>query len=205
MLFHPNGESTSAGKDGQEPLNSDSDRKIPDSQNTGSANGENAKNELPFVYKTPGIFVSDYDYKVVNDIFDRQTGETIPEKDSKKISSDKKEEDAEWEHCFALLKTAPSWDQIKKIVVAIISFVRDIVSFFRDPDRLKKLQEDQNRIAVSIKGKRKNGDYQIVNCIYDRAKEELVAPEEDAVLITGKQLDAETKKAFGNKDMIVLQ
>ena len=202
MHFHKNGESTSARKDGQEPLNSDSDWKIPDSQNTGSANGENAKNEIPFVYKTPGIFVSDY--KVVNDIYDKQTDETIPENDCGENSPDQ-EDDAEWKHFFASLETAPLWERIKKIKVAIVSFVSNIVSFFRDRNRLKKLQEDQNRIAVSIKGKRKNGDYQIVNCIYDRAKVELVDPEEDAVLITGKQLDAETKKAFGNKDMIVLQ
>ena len=100
---------------------------------------------------------------------------------------------------------AKVWEWIKKIVVAIISFIDNIVSFFRDRNRLRKLQEDQNRIGVAIKGKRKNGDYQIVNCIYDKAEEKLVDPEEDAVLITSKQLDAETKKNFGSKDMIVLQ
>lgn len=108
---------------------------------------------------------------------------------------------------FELIKSllAKVWEWIKKIVVAIISFIDNIVSFFRDRNRLRKLQEDQNRIAVSIKEKRENGDYQIVNCIYDKAEKKLVDPEEDAVLITSKQLDAETQRNFGSKDMLVLQ
>lgn len=202
MHFHKNGESTNAGMEGQKPLITDSDLNILDTQNAGSANGENAKNELPFVI-TMGIPNSDY--KVVDSIiYNKQTGETIPENDCGKNSPDK-EDDAEWKHFFALLETAPCWEWIKKIVVAIISFVDNIVSFFRDHNRLRKLQENQNRIAVSIKGKQKNGDYQILNCLFDKAEKKLVEPEEDAVLITGQQLDAETKRAFGSKDMIVLQ
>ncbi|MBQ9337839.1 MAG: hypothetical protein IJS14_11160 [Lentisphaeria bacterium] len=100
---------------------------------------------------------------------------------------------------------AKVWELIKKIVVAIISFVRNIVSFFKDRNRLQKLQEDQNRIAVAIKEKLENGEYQLVNCLFDKQKSELVDPEEDAVVITSGQLDAETLSNFGSKDMIVLQ
>ena len=100
---------------------------------------------------------------------------------------------------------AKVWEWIKKIVVAIISFVSNIISFFRNRSRLRKLQEDQNRIAVAIKEKLENGDYQVVNCLYDKADENLVTPEEDAQVITSAQLDAETQRNFGSKDMIVLQ
>lgn len=108
---------------------------------------------------------------------------------------------------FELIKSllAKVWEWIKKIVVAIISFVSNIVSFFRDRNRLKKLQEDQNRIAVAIKEKLDNGDYQVVNCLYDKQETELVTPEEDAMVITSRQLDAEIQRNFGNKDMLVLQ
>lgn len=100
---------------------------------------------------------------------------------------------------------AEVWEWIKKIVVAIISFARNIISFFRDRNRLRKLQEDQNRIAVSIKEKLENGDYQVVNCLYDKEESKLVTPEEDAEVITSEKLDADTKRNFSGKDMIVLQ
>ena len=108
---------------------------------------------------------------------------------------------------FELIKSllASVWEWIKKIVVAIISFARNIISFFRDRNRLRKLQEDQNRIAVAIKEKLENGEYQVVNCLFDKQKSELVDPEEDAVVITSGQLDAETLSNFGSKDMIILQ
>ena len=108
---------------------------------------------------------------------------------------------------FELIKSllAEVWEWIKKFVVKIISFFSNIVSFFRDRNRLKKLQEDQNRIAVAIKEKLENGDYQVVNCLYDKEETKLVDPEEDTEVITSGQLDAETKKAFGRKNMLVLQ
>ncbi len=108
---------------------------------------------------------------------------------------------------FELIKSllAPVWEWIKKIIVVIISFFDNIRSFFRDRNRLRKLQESQNRIAVAIKEKLDNGDYQVVNCLYDKADEKLVDPEEDAEVITAEKLDAETKKCFGRKNMVVLQ
>ena len=106
---------------------------------------------------------------------------------------------------FELIKSllAEVWDWIKKTVLAIISFVDNIVSFFRDRNRLRKLQQNQNRIAVAIKEKLKNGDYQVVNCLYDQQETKLVDPEEDAQVFTSEELDAETKRAFGDKNMLV--
>ena len=100
---------------------------------------------------------------------------------------------------------AKVWEWIKKIVVRIVSFVTHIVSFFRDPSRLRKLREDQNRIAVAIKERLDNGDYQVVNCLYDKEENSLVDPDEDAQVTTSKDLDRETRNAFRDKDMLVVQ
>lgn len=96
------------------------------------------------------------------------------------------------------------WDGIKKIILKIVDFAKNIVSFFKDPQRLKKLQEDKNRIAISIKENLENGQYNLVNCLYDKTTEEIVDMETDALGMNAENLDEETKQKFGNKDMIVL-
>ena len=96
------------------------------------------------------------------------------------------------------------WDAIKKFFLKIVSFIKNIVSFFKDPNRIKKLQEDQSRIAISIKEKLDNGDYNIVNCLFDKQEEKLVTPETDCEVITTEELDKETITNFGNKNMIIL-
>lgn len=108
---------------------------------------------------------------------------------------------------FELIKSLLNdvWEFLKKIFVKIVSFFQNICSFFRDPNRLRKLQADQNRIAVAIKEKLDNGDYQVVNCLYDKQDCTLVTPEADAEVITSEELDAETERYFGRKDMVVLQ
>lgn len=96
------------------------------------------------------------------------------------------------------------WDGIKKIILKIVDFAKNIVSFFKDPQRLKKLQEDKNRIAISIKENLENGQYNLVNCLYDKTTEEIVDMETDALGMNAENLDEETKQHFGDKDMIVL-
>ena len=96
------------------------------------------------------------------------------------------------------------WDGIKKIILKIVDFAKNIVSFFKDPQRLKKLQEDKNRIAISIKENLENGQYNLVNCLYDKTTEEIVDMETDALGMDAESLDEETKQHFGDKDMIVL-
>ncbi len=97
-----------------------------------------------------------------------------------------------------------AWEFIKKIFLKIVNFVTNIVSFFKDPQRLKKLQEDKNRIAISIKENLDNGKFNVVNCLYDKTTEEIVDMETDALGIDAESLDEETKQHFGDKDMIVL-
>lgn len=97
-----------------------------------------------------------------------------------------------------------AWEFIKKIFLKIVNFVTNIVSFFKDPQRLKKLQEDKNRIAISIKENLDNGKFNVINCLYDKTTEEIIDMETDALGINAESLDEETKQHFGDKDMIVL-
>jgi len=97
------------------------------------------------------------------------------------------------------------WQLIKKVFLKLINFIANIVSFFKDPSRLQKLQEEKDRIAVSIKENLANGNYQVINCLFDQATDQLVTPETDAEVISAEELDSETVENFGNKDMIVLK
>jgi len=108
-----------------------------------------------------------------------------------------------FEIIFEALKAV--WDFIKKIFVKILNFFKNIISWFRDPDRLKKLQEDSNVIAVSIKEKLDNGNYAVINCLFDQENNELVDYTEDAEIIESEQLDKDSIRNFGDKDMIVLR
>ena len=95
-----------------------------------------------------------------------------------------------------------AWEFVKKIILKIVDFAKNIVSFFRNPERLNKLKEDRDLIAVSIKENLENGQYKVVNCLYDKVLDDIV--ETDAVGIGAEKLDKETKQKFGNKDMIIL-
>lgn len=97
------------------------------------------------------------------------------------------------------------WEFIKKIFLKVVNFIKNIVLFFKDPERLKKLQEKENLIAVSIKEKLDSGNFKIVNCLYDKETEEVIDMEMDAIGIEAESLDEETKQKFGDKDMIVLE
>lgn len=97
------------------------------------------------------------------------------------------------------------WEFIKKIIVGILKFFGHIVSFFKDPQRLKKIKEDENIIAVTVKDNLDNGNYNIVNCLFDKDTETIVDYEENSLGITADELDEETQNNFAGKDMIILQ
>ena len=97
------------------------------------------------------------------------------------------------------------WDGIKKIFLKIVDFAKNIVSFFNDPQRLKKLQEEKNTIAVTIKENLNNENYHVVNCLYNVETDEIVDMETDALGMDAESLDEETKQKFGDKDMLILQ
>ena len=97
------------------------------------------------------------------------------------------------------------WAFLKRIFVKICSFVSNILSFFRDKERLRKLQETRDRIAVSIREKLVSGEYNVVNCLFDTSTNEVVDAQTDAEVIEAEDLDAETMGNFGDKDMIVIR
>ncbi len=57
-------------------------------------------------------------------------------------------------------------------------------------------------MAVAIKERLENGDYGIVKCLYNKQTEGV---EDMAKGIESEQVDAETQRHFGNKEMIVLE
>lgn len=91
--------------------------------------------------------------------------------------------------------------------VDILIFVDHIVAWFEDKKRLEELQKDMNVVAISIKEKKENGKYQVINCLFNKAEGKIVRweKEEDIAIIVAKELDAQTIEAFKDKDMIILE
>lgn len=96
-------------------------------------------------------------------------------------------------------------DLIKWIWLRIVKFFENIRDFFNKRERLAKLRKNRKLIALSIKQNLANGNYRVVNCLYDEEKDDLSEPEEDTQVITTEELDKETEKQFGNYDMIILK
>lgn len=107
-----------------------------------------------------------------------------------------------YEFIVSLLKGV--WNLIRRIWVGIVAFTRHIVMFFRNPKILNELSQNRDAIAVSIKQQLETGDYEVVNCLFDRETNNLINPESDAEIISADDLDYATESKFGNKDMIVL-
>lgn len=93
------------------------------------------------------------------------------------------------------------WDFIEKIVVRIVNFFRNILSWFQTPKRFEIIRKNIDILPVVIKQKLESGDFQVVNCLYDQVKDEI----EDAQVITAEKLDEETLEKFKDKNMIILR
>ena len=103
-------------------------------------------------------------------------------------------------HFIELLRSI--WDRIKKFFVKVLNFAKNIVGFFKNPKIFNKLVNNNNLLAVSIKENLDNGNFRVVNCLYDEIIDDII--EVDTIGIGAESLDKETKQKFGNKDMIVL-
>lgn len=99
---------------------------------------------------------------------------------------------------------ATIWGVVKHIFVLVCNFFKNIVGFFKTPSRLNQLKQNKKLIATSIKQNLENGDYGVVNCLFDTESEKVVDMEESGA-IEAEDLDSETRKAFRNKPMIILQ
>lgn len=100
------------------------------------------------------------------------------------------------------------WEALKQLgkwlKEKILNFARNIRDFFLERRRMKLLQERAEVIGVSIKENLDNGNFAIVNCLYKTDTEEVFDMEE-AQDVEAEQLDDETIRNFGDKEMIVLQ
>lgn len=110
-----------------------------------------------------------------------------------------------------LLKRA--WRFLKKIFVAIVSFVKNIISFFQEKFRqLFRNKYSVKGISLKIKEKLDSGNYNtidlrseefIVNTFYDENTGEII--DNQTEVINFRDLDQQTKSAFADKEMIVLE
>lgn len=95
---------------------------------------------------------------------------------------------------------------IVKIWRRVVSFVQNIVGFFKDPHRLELLKRDKNLIATTIRQKLDTGDYKVVSCLFDKETNSVIATEEgDIQEVESEFLDEQTRREFGNKDLLVLK
>lgn len=95
------------------------------------------------------------------------------------------------------------WNFIKRIFLKICNFVKNIVSFFKSKKSI--LKNNPDIIATSIKENLADGNYHVVNCLYDTKTSQVVDYEEEAMGIETESLDNETQRAFAGKDMVIIQ
>lgn len=107
------------------------------------------------------------------------------------------------------------WEKLKKIWVAIVSFIRNIANWFKSKyNEIIRKRPNAEPISMKIKKQLESGDYNsldlglkkdyaIVNTFYDADTEEIL--EEYTEVIESDKLDDDTISAFGNKDMLVLK
>lgn len=97
------------------------------------------------------------------------------------------------------------WEALKRfgkwLATKILSFAKNIRDFFLH--RRELLRKRKELLAISIKERLENGNIGVVNCLYDTNTEDIYNME--AQDIEAEQLDNETIRNFGGKEMIVLQ
>lgn len=96
------------------------------------------------------------------------------------------------------------WKFIKHIFHKVLQFFAHIVSFFKELNRLRKLQQNKDIIAAVVKDNLDSGNFNTTSCLFNKATGEVVDMEEDAQGIEAEELDADTQRNFGDKAMIVL-
>ena len=108
-----------------------------------------------------------------------------------------------------------AWDFIKKIAVAILNFLANLVNWFKARNnRVKQKHPNIKAVSVKLKSLMDQGQYNeisiglddnkdyIANTFYDESTGEII--EEETEIIKTENLDEATKSRFGNKEMIVL-
>lgn len=106
------------------------------------------------------------------------------------------------------------WAKLKKIFVDIVNFIKNIGDWFRAKFlKVKKKHTNAKSISMMIEKDLESGNYNtidlglekgyaVVNTFYDEDTKEIIV--EETEIIQSDRLDAETIKAFGDKNMLVL-
>lgn len=108
---------------------------------------------------------------------------------------------------------ATIWDSLKKVFKAIVNFVNDIANWFKEKwKRVIKKHPNAKPIALRIQKDLENGNFNtvdlglekdvIVKTFYNETTGEII--EEETEVNPFNKVDEETKKKFGDKDLIVL-
>lgn len=106
------------------------------------------------------------------------------------------------------------WKSLKKIFVKIVSFVNNVISFFKAKyNSIIKKHPNAQAISLKIKANIESGeyntvkisDYQVVNTFYDQDTGEIITENESTEVISYESLDYETKQRFGDRDMIIIE
>ena len=79
----------------------------------------------------------------------------------------------------------------------------EVIAYFKDAERLAVLKADTSKIAVAVK-QDTGAVRQVVLCLYDKTKEELVMEPPCYRIYEVKNVAKDLENAFGNKDMLVL-
>lgn len=108
------------------------------------------------------------------------------------------------------------WDKLVKIFIAIVNFFKHIIDWFKVKYReVFKKHPNVSAIGLKIKENIRTGNYNTYNAGLKEEREHIVKTFFDhdtgeiltdaTEVICFEKLDAETKKQFGNKEMLVLE
>lgn len=97
------------------------------------------------------------------------------------------------------------WECIEWIFLPVIRFVENIVSFFTEDGRLEEIQRNKDLLAVAIKRDLENGNYNVVNCLFNERTGKVVDYEENALAIESPEMDATARRHFRDKDLLILE
>ena len=93
----------------------------------------------------------------------------------------------------------------KIVFKAILKFTENVVSFFKSPKRLAILKANKKLLPIVLKQKLKNGDYNVIEGIFDEEKDDLVDIEKETQGFECECLDSELNGYFGDKDLVILR
>lgn len=91
--------------------------------------------------------------------------------------------------------------EIETKVVDILT-LKDVISFFKQPDVLERIKASQDLIAVAMKENVKNGGVKVILCAFNKREDKVEFP---LLQYKTNSLDVELISVFGEKDMIVLK